>query len=189
MGNSCSRKKETLFRDAKYHKYATIGKRRVKEGECCSIWDRRGRVRNVIGPKLVRIFLSDVRFLDRFVADHSSYLEIVFRTGAKSHIRGPAAIFLDPVLHESIRVRPALSLNAFEAVVVYRELDLDNDGILSRNELVGAMDSLHFSKRPDARAFEKLLERIDADADGQISVADFRRLMREMQMRVSDEGE
>ena len=71
----------------------------------------------------------------------------------------------------------------------FKKLDLDNDGILSRNELVGAMDSLHFSKRPDARAFEKLLERIDADADGQISVADFRRLMREMQMRVSDEGE
>jgi len=125
MGNCCSlsQKKSVLFRDAKYHKYATVGKRRVKDGECCSIWDRRGRVRNVTGPKLVRIFMSDVRFLDRFVADQNSYLEIVYRTGAKEHVRGPAAMFLDPVQHEAINVRDALSLNAFEAVVVYREME------------------------------------------------------------------
>lgn len=72
----------------------------------------------------------------------------------------------------------------------FKKLDLDGDGILSRRELVNAMESLNASQRPDAAAFEELLERIDVDADGQISVADFRRLMKEMQMRTDeDDGE
>jgi len=41
-----------VFRNGSYHKRVTFGKRRVKDGECCAIWDRSGSVRTVIGPKV-----------------------------------------------------------------------------------------------------------------------------------------
>ena len=93
-----------------------------QDGECCAIWDASGSVRNVLGPKREWIVWSDVRFLDRFIADQSHYLIVEFRDGRREHVRGPACLFLDPVVHKAISVQPAVSLNAFEAVVVYREV-------------------------------------------------------------------
>merc|ERR1719267_150801 len=103
MGNMCSGTRPTkgLFRDGKYHKVVKIGKRRVKDGECCAVWNSQGQVRNVVGPKREWIWMSDVRFLDRFVANQDQYLVVCFRDGRKEHIRGPASFFLDPVLHKS----------------------------------------------------------------------------------------
>ena len=42
-------------------------------------------------------------------------------------------------------------------------------------ELVEAIDALAIAKRPGVKAFKKLFAKIDADADGQISVDDVRR--------------
>jgi hypothetical protein len=82
-----------MFRDGRYHKTVKIGKRRVKDGECCAIWDSMGRVRNVVGPQREWIWWSDVRFLDRFVANQAEYLVVEFRDGRKEHVRGPASLF------------------------------------------------------------------------------------------------
>ena len=62
-------------------------------------------------------------------------------------------------------------------------------GIVTHDELLKAMEELNLSKRPDAAAFQELLDQIDIDADGKISVEDFRRLIREMQMRGEEEEE
>lgn len=97
------------------------------DGECCAIWDSSGNVRNVLGPKFEWIFMSDVRFLDRYIADQNQYLVVSFSDGRKQHVRGPSSLFLDPVVHKSIVVKEAVSLNAFEAIVVYREEDSDRD--------------------------------------------------------------
>ena len=67
--------------------------------------------------------MSDVRFLHRYTADQNQYMVINHRSGQKDHVRGPAAFFMDPVLHESVKVQQAVSLNGNEAIVVYRELD------------------------------------------------------------------
>ena len=135
MGSCTSRVRGGLFRDGNYHKYSTVGKRRVKDGECAAIWNRKGEVRNVVGPKLVRVFLSDVRFLDRFVANQNQYLVVCFRDGRKEHVRGPSALFLDPVVHKSVEVKEAISLNTQECLVVYRETDNRRDsGILAPAE-------------------------------------------------------
>lgn len=125
MGNNLcrSRRVNRLFRDASYHKAVVLGKRRVKDGECAAIWNRRGEVRNVVGPKLVYISFSDVRFLDKFTANQTEYLVVCFLDGRKEHVRGPSSIFLDPVIHKSVEVKPAISLNANEVMVVYREVD------------------------------------------------------------------
>lgn len=72
----------------------------------------------------------------------------------------------------------------------FHKLDLDGDGLLSYNELMGAIDELHDSKRPDAKAFQELLVKLDVDADGQISVADVRKLMKDMrEMADADDDE
>lgn len=137
MGNSSSRRDKKLFRTADYHKTTTLGKRRVKDGECCAIWDSSGNVRNVLGPKLEYIYCSDVRFLDRFVADQNEYLVVSYKNGRKEHLRGPASLFLDPVTHKKVTVEKAVSLNAFEAVVVYKELDERRDAAAAAEEVTG----------------------------------------------------
>ena len=68
----------------------------------------------------------------------------------------------------------------------FHSLDLDGDGVLSHDELLTAMKELNVSKRPDAAAFQELLDQLDVDADGNIPVEDFRRLIRDMQMRSED---
>jgi regulator of protease activity HflC (stomatin/prohibitin superfamily) len=120
MGCKSSKVKRT-FRDGNYHKKVTIGKRRVKDGECAAIWDRNGGYRTVIGPKRETIYMSDVRFLTRYIAAQNEYLEIKYRNGRKEHVRGPQTIFLDPCLHESIVKHEAISLISNEAIVVYQE--------------------------------------------------------------------
>lgn len=47
----------------------------------------------------------------------------------------------------------------------FHSLDLDRDGVVSHQELLNAMEELHFSKRPDAAAFQELLDDIDIDQD------------------------
>lgn len=69
----------------------------------------------------------------------------------------------------------------------FRSLDLDRDGMLTHAELVEAIDSLHLSKRPDAAAFRELLETIDVDHDGKVSLADFQILLKEMNEGGHDE--
>ena len=93
----------------------------TQDGECCMVWSRDGSVKKHVGPKLKRMFFSNIRFCQRHVADQDSYLVVKFRDGRKEHIRGPCFCFEDPVIHQSITLHAAVSLNASEAIVVYRE--------------------------------------------------------------------
>lgn len=63
-----------------------------------------------LASQLEWICWSDVRFLDRFIADQNSYLVVSFRDGRKDHVRGPASLFLDPVVHKAIAVEAAVSV-------------------------------------------------------------------------------
>ena len=85
----------------------------------CMVWSRDGSVKKHVGPKLKRMFFSNIRFCQRHVADQDSYLVVKFRDGRKEHIRGPCFCFEDPVIHQSITLHAAVSLNASEAIVVY----------------------------------------------------------------------
>lgn len=86
------------------------------------------------GPKRVWLSLSRVRFMDRHIADSHQYLEVRFRTGKKEHKRGPLALFEDPVVHESIMVMNAVTVDAFEVIIVYTE---DENGHVKRNMVSG----------------------------------------------------
>merc|ERR1712225_128467 len=93
------------FRGSEYYKPVCLGKRRVKEGECCAIWDSEGACRLVEGPVRTCIFNSDVRFLDRFSAQADEYLKIVYRDGRRHHIRWPCSMFMNPVDHDMVAIQ------------------------------------------------------------------------------------
>jgi len=65
----------------------------------------------------------------------------------------------------------------------FRSLDLDDDGVLSYEELMLAMDSINQKKRPRAAQLKQVLDKLDPDADGQINVSDLRSLVLKMEMR------
>merc|ERR1719263_418339 len=71
----------------------------------------------------------------------------------------------------------------------FHQLDLDGDGVVTHDELLGAMAELHVSKRPDAAAFQEMLDDIDIDQDGKISVADFKKLVKQMKPSGADEDD
>mmetsp|Transcript_75316 Transcript_75316/g.166406 ORF Transcript_75316/g.166406 Transcript_75316/m.166406 type:complete len:534 (-) Transcript_75316:255-1856(-) len=122
------------FRDARHTKVVWVGKRTIKDGECCGVWDLSGQYRAITGPKRKWLFFSRVRFMDRHIADAHQYLEIRHRNGLKEHKRGPLALFEDPVLHESITVMNAVTVDAFEVIVVYTE---DSQGAVKRDVVHG----------------------------------------------------
>ena len=51
----------------------------------------------------------------------------------------------------------------------FKTLDLDDDGVVSREELMSAMESINFEKRPDAAQFDELVRRLDPDEDGKLA--------------------
>jgi len=56
----------------------------------------------------------------RHSAHADQFLSVQFADGHCEHVRGPAAIWFDPVEHQAIGVQEALHLDANEAIVVYR---------------------------------------------------------------------
>jgi hypothetical protein len=95
------------FRGKGYVRFVRIGKRTVKEGEACAVWDQNGRHREVIGPKLVRLYWSTIRFLEHHVAGDEEFLKIQKRNGTVEHIRGPTELFENPVHHLKVTVEKA----------------------------------------------------------------------------------
>ena len=63
---------------------------------------------------------STVKFLDRHFVDQQQYLVIKHKDGRREHVRGPKALFEDPVLHDGITVHNGLHVNNYEVIVVYR---------------------------------------------------------------------
>ena len=91
----------------------------IKDGERAALWDRQGRVEFVTGPRRLWLRGRTLVPLQRHAAGADQYLVIRFRDGHCQHLHGPAAVWFHPVEHESIRVEPAIALDANEAVVVY----------------------------------------------------------------------
>jgi len=110
------------FRGKGYVRRVSIGKRTIKEGEAVALWDQNGEHRQVIGPALLRLWYSTIRFLDKKVAGKDEYLSAHHADGTVEHIRGPTMLFENPVLHQSVTVEQAIILgSASQFVVVHRE--------------------------------------------------------------------
>ena len=111
------------FRDRNYRRYVTLGKRTVKDGEAMLIWNRNGVTTEVVGPRLVYLYCSAIRFLSRYTAGPEEYLVVTKMDGRVEHIPGPIALFENPTLHKCVTVQSAISLtSATECVVMHRQL-------------------------------------------------------------------
>ncbi len=101
------------------------GLKTIRQGQRVAVWDVRGRVRFIDGPKRLWLFREAVESLRRYSAEAGEYLVIQHLDGSARHAVGPASIWFDPVVHESIEVQPLVPLDANEALVVYRGGDGD----------------------------------------------------------------
>lgn len=110
-----------------------IGIKTIRHGQRVALWDYRGRIKYVDGPKRMFLFRQTVQTLPRFSAEADESLVVRFKDGHAEHRRGPAEIWLDPVNHESIMIEKALPIDAHEAIVVYCR----DNGDVSRRVLYG----------------------------------------------------
>lgn len=106
------------FRDGYYQRFVRIGGRTIKDGEAAAIWNRRGVLQEIIGPKRVNLFYSTIRFMDRHKAEAHEYLEVKHRDGTVENLRGPAHIYLNPGLHDEICVKQVFRLKENEIIQV-----------------------------------------------------------------------
>jgi hypothetical protein len=102
--------------------------RTIPTGERAALWDKTGGVTYVDGPR--RLWLKagqHVQPLKRHAAAADQYLVVRHKDGTARHLHGPAAVWFDPVVHESVEARQALVLDANEAVVIYAQEDAPRD--------------------------------------------------------------
>jgi hypothetical protein len=98
-----------------------LGLRTIRDGERAAIWDKGGSINFVQGPRRVITYGKTVQMLARFAAGAHEYLVVQFKDGRSQHLHGPAAVWFHPVEHQSIKVAPAIHVDANEAIVVYRQ--------------------------------------------------------------------
>eukprot|EP00298_Acanthocystis_sp_HF-20_P009571 c18385_g1_i1.p1 GENE.c18385_g1_i1~~c18385_g1_i1.p1 ORF type:complete len:409 (+),score=110.05 c18385_g1_i1:3-1229(+) len=110
-------------RDGSYYKKIIIGRRTIKDGECCGIWKLNGKQKLVSGPRLIWVYFSRINFLTNFFADQNQYLVVVKNDGSVDHIRGPTSLFLNPLEHQSIKVANAIRLGSGESLVIIKVID------------------------------------------------------------------
>lgn len=94
----------------------------IRDGDRAAIWAKGGAVKVVDGPK--RVFMLNKRLienLEKRYADHTEYLEVVRKDGQIEILAGPVALFRDPILHQGIKVKKAILIDASEALVVYKD--------------------------------------------------------------------
>ena len=96
-----------------------IGFKTIRTGERAAIWDKRGRVTLVDGPRRLFLTTQRVQMLPRFAAQPNEYLIVKFKDGRRQHLPGPASLWLDPVEHEEVAVEQAININANGVIVVY----------------------------------------------------------------------
>lgn len=98
-----------------------IGLKTIRQGERAAVWNKRGEIKRVDGPRRVFLFGETMQFLPLHSAGPNQYLAIRFMDGRKQHLPGPVSIYFDPVEHAEIMTFEAITVDANDALVVYRQ--------------------------------------------------------------------
>ncbi|PHS02695.1 MAG: hypothetical protein COA78_20650 [Blastopirellula sp.] len=106
----------------------------VQRGQRVAVWNYKGDVRFVDGPKRILLFRERIEKLLRFRAGAHQYLAVQFTDGRAEHIRGPVELWFDPIEHESVNVQLAETIDTNEAVIVYHR---GEDQSVTRTVLYG----------------------------------------------------
>lgn len=106
------------IRNSTYSKDVLHGKRSLKREEAAEITNKYGVKRIIFGPCIVKLVCSNIRFLDRYVANADQFLRIIHKTNMTiEHIQGPCEKFLLP-MHDEIKVLDLIKLRDID--VLYR---------------------------------------------------------------------
>lgn len=92
----------------------------VRQGDRVAVWNVKGQVEYIDGPRRLILFRKTIEPLRQYCAGADEYLSIEFTDGHCEHLRGPVSAWYDPVNHLSIDIKDALELDSHEAIVVYR---------------------------------------------------------------------
>ncbi len=107
----------------------------VEEGQRALVVERDGKMWIAEGPQRVaRRRGRDIRAMEHHAAHPGEFLLVRFRDGRQEHLVGPADVWADPRIHQSIEREDALQLAAKEAVVVYAK---QPDGRVGRRVVHG----------------------------------------------------
>lgn len=99
----------------------TVGWVTLDVGEQALVYNSQGSARIEDGPKRLFLFRSRMVLLTRHSANQSEYLVVKHRDGRIEHTHGPCVLFLNPIAHLSIKKKEMISLDANEALVVYKQ--------------------------------------------------------------------
>lgn len=125
--------------------------RTIRRGDRIAVWNTKGDVRFVDGPKRLLLFRQRIESLNRYRAESREYVVISFLDGRTEHVRGPAEVWFNPIEHDSIEIRAVETIDANEAVLVYQRRE---DETVSRRVLYGPAQYMpqanEWLQRPDA---------------------------------------
>jgi len=96
-----------------------FGIQTIQAGRRIAVWNQRGEVRLVDGPRRFWLWRETVCPLIQHSAREGEYLIITHRDGLVEHRAGPVMVWQHPVDHISIQKAEAIAISAHEAVVVY----------------------------------------------------------------------
>ena len=71
----------------------------IRRGQRVAVWDDQGRLEVVDGPRRLWLWGRTVEDLTRFSAGNHQYVVVRYADGRVDHLRGPAAVWWNPVEH------------------------------------------------------------------------------------------
>lgn len=95
----------------------------VRQGNRIAVWNRRGEMEIVDGPRRMYTMGKTVERLHRYSASVNQFLAVKFIDGTVRNVPGPADLWFDPLVHGEITVDDAIAVDANEAIIVYARRD------------------------------------------------------------------
>jgi len=97
------------------------------------VWSMKGNVKKIVGPKLVRLYFSTIRFCSRHTANRDSQLIVYMKNGQIKNVDGPCSIYFDHLHHERIEIKKAIRVEYGEAIVVYTDEIAEQEKLLEKS--------------------------------------------------------
>ncbi|KAL3847254.1 hypothetical protein ACJMK2_018175 [Sinanodonta woodiana] len=97
-----------------------IGHVTLDVGEQALVYDLHGSARIEDGPKRLFLWREKLVMLARHSANQNEYLVVRHKDGRVEHVKGPCVLYKNPIAHLSVEKKEMISLDANEALVVYR---------------------------------------------------------------------
>jgi len=93
----------------------------IPQGDQWDITASDGHITTVDGPRTVQCFGVKLTRRQQHVVHEKEYLEVRYVDGHSEILPGPASFFMNPLEHQSVVTKQAVSIGTNECILVYRE--------------------------------------------------------------------